>query len=291
MKKPEHSFTIILGAIVIFFGQIAPALAAPPPVPGKFFLVGLGPAGPEHATLKALETIKQADLILTYPELAEPFQAYLAGKQIHDPWKELWLKPEERKLKPEARRALMAEKTRQRDEFVKEMQERLAQGKNVALLTGGDPTVYSRAFWLLDGFPEDQVEVIPGLGSISAAMAALKRASTGAQARFVLLTSPASFFGKGEPDNLAQNLSRYEGTLVFYMGLRNFENLANSLKKFYPADLPVAVVYYAGHQEKEKVIKGTLSDILAKTSPETEKWWGLVIVGRCLTGPSFTPGE
>lgn len=107
----------------------------------------------------------------------------------------------------------------------------------------------------------------------------------------LLLTTPASFFGQREADNLARDLSRYEGTLVFYMGLRGFENLVNSLRKFYPADLPVAVVYYAGHQEKEKVIKGTLSDILAKTSSETEKWWGLIIVGRCLTGPSFTPGE
>ena len=291
MRKQRHSLTIILWAIVLGFGQIAPALAVPPPAPGKFFLVGLGPAGPEHATLKALETIKQADLILTYPELAEPFQAYLAGKQIYDPWKELWYNPEDKKLKPEARRTLLAEKTRRRDEFVKEMQVLLAQGKNVALLTGGDPTVYSRAFWLLEGLPEDQVEVIPGLGSISAAMAALKRAGTGAQGRFVLLTTPASFFGQREADNLARDLSRYEGTLVFYMGLRGFENLVNSLRKFYPADLPVAVVYYAGHQEKEKVIKGTLSDILAKTSTETEKWWGLIIVGRCLTGPSFTPGE
>ncbi|MDD3580486.1 MAG: SAM-dependent methyltransferase [Desulfobacca sp.] len=291
MQSQRHFFIIILLAALVGLGQGFPALADPPPVPGKFFLVGLGPAGPEHTTLKALETIKKADLILAYPELIEPFQAYLAGKKIYDPWKELWFSPDERKLQPEARRARLAEKTRQRDKFVKEMLDLLAQGKNVALLTGGDPTVYSRAFWLLEGIPEDQVEVIPGLGAVSAAMAALKRASTGAQARFVLQTSPRSFFGQPDHDDLVRELSQYSGTLVFYMGLKNFDNLVNTLKKYYPANLPIAVVYYAGHPTKEKVIQGTLTDILPQVGSEREKWWGLVIVGHCLTGPSFTPGE
>jgi precorrin-4 methylase len=262
-----------------------------PPAPGKFSLVGLGPAGPEHATLKAIETIKRADLVLCHPELAEPFQSYLTGKKVHDPWKELWLKPEERRLKPEARRALLAEKQRRRDEFVKQMRQLLSQGQNIALLTGGDPTVYSRAFWLLEGLPEDQVEVIPGLGAVTAAMAALKRASTGAQARLVVQTNPGAFFGKTDHDDLARDLSRYPGTLVFYMGLEKIDDLVSTLKKYNPGELPVAVVYYAGYAGKEQVVKGTLHDILTKIGPGKEKWWGMIIVGRCLTGPAFTPGK
>jgi uroporphyrin-III C-methyltransferase len=77
---------------VIFFllcglglGNLTSSAVAQPPAPGKFSLVGLGPAGPEHATLKAIETIKRADLVLCHPELAEPFQAYLTGKKVHDP--------------------------------------------------------------------------------------------------------------------------------------------------------------------------------------------------------------
>jgi uroporphyrin-III C-methyltransferase len=80
--------------------------------------------------------------------------------------------------------------------------------------------VYSRAFWLLEGLPEEQVEVIPGLGAVTASMAALKRASTGAKAHFVVQTDPASFFGKTDHGDLARDLSRYPGTLVFYMGLK-----------------------------------------------------------------------
>jgi uroporphyrin-III C-methyltransferase len=53
----------------------------------------------------------------------------------------------------------------------------------------------------------------------------------------------------------------------------------------------MAVVYYAGHTGKEKVVKGTLNDILAKVGSGKEKWWGMIIVGRCLTGPAFTSGQ
>ncbi|AEB07966.1 SAM-dependent methyltransferase [Desulfobacca acetoxidans] len=281
----------LLGLIFLLLTFMAcPGMAAPPPA-GKFFLVGLGPAGPEHTTLKALETIKKADLVLCHPELAVPFQTYLQGKEVFDPWKELWVNPEKKNLKPEERRELLAEKEKQRDEFIKQMKVRLSQGQNIALLTGGDPTVYSRTFWLMKGLDDDAVEIIPGLGAITASMAALKRASTGAKARFVLQTAARSFLGKTDPDDLARNLSKYNGTLVFYMGLKEIDNLLNTLKKYNPGDLPVAIVYYAGYPDKEKVVKGTLDTILAKITPEQEKWWGMIVVGRCLAGPGFEMNE
>ena len=79
-----------LTALLLWLMLVLPGNGIAQPPPGKFYLVGLGPAGPEHATLKALETIKKADLILCHPELAEPFQAYLQGKKVFDPWKDLW---------------------------------------------------------------------------------------------------------------------------------------------------------------------------------------------------------
>ena len=62
--------------------------------------------------------------------------------------------------------------------------------------------------------------------------------------------------------------------------------MVETLKKYNPADLPIAVVYYAGYPEKEKVVKGTLTDIMSKVD-EKEKWMGMIIVGKSLTGPHF----
>jgi len=264
---------------------------------GKFSIVSTGPGDPQHLTLKALETIKAADLILSDPQTAKRFQAYLQGKKIEDPWKELWTHQGKIWMKdlatyPAAERpAIIALKKQQRDEFVRKVKGLLAQGQKVALLDGGDPTIFSRAFWLVEGLDEAQWDIVPGVGAATASMAALKKASSGGGARLVAQTAPFGFFGKSEPEDLARDLSKYPGTLIFYMGLSDMGKIVQTLKKYNPADLPVAVVYYAGYPQKEKVVRGTLEDILAKIAPEPEKWMGMIIVGRALTGPHFTLSE
>jgi uroporphyrin-III C-methyltransferase len=282
-----------LGACFLSLMLGVPGLAQAQPVPGKFYVVSTGPAGPELATLKAIETMKQADLVLSDPGTAQRFKAYLQGKKVQDPWPKLWVyhgkiwMKELATFKPAERQAVVAKKSRERDEYVQRLKGLLAQGENVALLDGGDPTIFSRAFWLLKGLPQDQVEIIPGVGAYTAAMAALKKAGTGGGARFVLQTAPFAFFGRTDPDDLARALSHFNGTLVFYMGLAKIDHIVSTLKKYNPGDLPVAVVYYAGYPRQQKVVKGTLDNILARIAPEKEQWLGMIIVGRAITGPNF----
>lgn len=291
MTQLRTIFLLLIITLICTFG-LAPGAGAQAPA-GKFFVVSTGPAGPELATLKAIEIMKSADLVLCPPRTAKSFQAYLRGKKVQDPWKKLWQYQGKVWLKdlstfpPAERPKIVAKKSRERDEFVKKMKVLLKQGKKIALLDGGDPTIFSRAYWLLEGLNPEQVEIIPGVGAYTAAMAALKKAATGGGARFVLQTAPFSFFGKSDRDDLAQALSRFPGTLVFYMGLAQIKDLVNTLKKFNHGDLPVAVVYYAGYPQKQKVVKGTLDNILTRIAPEKEKWLGMIIVGRAITGPSF----
>jgi len=75
--------------------------------------------------------------------------------------------------------------------------------------------------------------------------------------------------------------------MVFYMAIQDMTKLITLLRKYHPGDLPIAVVYYAGYPHKEKVIKGTLDTILAKTAQEKESWMGIIIVGRCLEGKPY----
>jgi precorrin-4 methylase len=291
MTKSRTVWLILAMGLTFILGMTPGAGAHPHQ--GIFYVVSTGPAGPELATLKAIETMKNADLVLSDPRTAQRFQAYLQGKKVQDPWKELWFHQgkvwmkELANFKPEERAQVVALKSRERDAFVKEMQALLNQGKKVALLDGGDPTIFSRAFWLLEGLKPEQVEIIPGVGASTAAMAALKKAATGGGARFVLQTAPFAFFGKSDRDDLAQALARFPGTLVFYMGLSEIQGLVSTLKKYHPGDLPVAVVYYAGYPQQEKVVQGTLDTILARIAPEKEKWMGMIIVGRAITGPNF----
>ena len=287
-----RTIILFLAIALTFTFALAPKAGAQAQ-PGKFYVVSTGPAGPELATLQAIDTMKTADLVLCPPRTAKTFQAYLRGKKVQDPWKKLWSYQGKIWMKdlatfpPAERPKIVAQKSRERDAFVQKMKVLLKQGKSIALLDGGDPTIFSRAFWLLKGLNPEQVEIIPGVGAYTASMAALKKAGTGGGARFVLQTAPFAFFGKKDRDDLAQALSRFNGTLVFYMGLAQIKDLVDTLKKFNPGDLPVAVVYYAGYPQKQRVVKGTLDNILARIAPEKEKWLGMIIVGRAITGPSF----
>jgi precorrin-4 methylase len=258
---------------------------------GKFYIIGTGPAGPEHATLKALDCLKAADVVLCSEEIGKRFQTYLEGKTILcDPWKGMfdykgtpWR--ELVKLRPEDKKAFQEERIRIRENIIKQIKTEMAQGKRVALLDEGDPCLFGPSHWFREGFADHQVEIIPGMGAFSAAMAALKKSSIPAyDTRFVLQSSP--FFLRSE-DPAVREVLRQPATLVFYMGLPELPQMVEVLKKYQPADLPIAVVYFAGFPEKEKVVKGTLANILEKISQEKEKWLAMIIVGRCLEGKPY----
>ena len=54
------------------------------------------------------------------------------------------------------------------------------------------------------------------------------------------------------------------------------------VKKYYASDMPIAIVYYAGYPDKEKVLKSCLENILQDVEKMDEKWLGLFILGKCV---------
>lgn len=284
------SFTVFLGLFLLAAG-VSPALPKALTA-GTFYVVGTGPAGPEHATVRALEVMKGADFILCDDDMKQRFPAQLKDKPIlADPWKGMfdykgkhW--DELPKLSPEEKQAFQEERIKIREDIVRRIKDKLAQGKTVALLDSGDPCLFGPSHWFSEGFEPQQVEIIPGVGAFTASMAALKKSSIPAfETRFVLQTSP--YFLTGGGGEVFNDLRKHPATLVFYMGIKKLNQLLPLLKKAYPGDLPIAVVYNAGFPDKEKVVKGTLDTILNKIAGEKEPWNGLIIVGRCLEGKPY----
>jgi precorrin-4 methylase len=262
--------------------------------PGTFYVVGTGPAGPEHATLRALEVIQKADFIVCDPKTKEVFKEYIQDKPIlADPWKGMW----DYKGKPwkelpnmalEEKQAFQEDRIKRREEIVGQIKEKLAQGKSVALLDSGDPCLFGPSHWFVEGFDPAQVEIIPGVGAFTAAMAALKKSSIPAyDTRFVMQTSPYFLWGKNRSEDLIKDLAKYPVTMVYFMGLEELGNIIPLLQKYYPGDLPIAIVYHAGYKDKERVVKGTLDTILSKVAGDKENWMGMIVVGRCLEGAPY----
>ena len=138
---------------------------------GVLYGVGVGPGDPELMTLKAVRLLKEADLIAAPGKDVRETAAFRIAVQAMPEIGEKELLPVEmpmamdRETLEEAHRA-----------GAKLLEDQLAEGKTVAFITLGDPTVYSTFSYLekriqADGF---RTEYVSGVTSFCAAAAALR---------------------------------------------------------------------------------------------------------------------
>ena len=267
-----------LGLILVLIAAIMPNYSSSMTVQkGKLYFVGVGPAGPEMATLQAIEVIKQADVVFAPKYIQEPFQEYLKGKDVRLAWpdsvymvdgKPYTTVDSEEKLK-RLGRAIMKHAASLSKQFKREM----TQGKSVALLVNGDPCLYSDLRWFKRYFDDSDFEVIPGMSSFNAGAALFKVDLTQPRGlNTVIIHSPMA--GVSE----IRKLAKHQATMVFFMAGR-LKAIVKELKKEYDGETPIALAYFIGYPDKQKVIKGTLNTILDDTASEPEKEMYVIYVG------------
>jgi len=282
MMRASRYYLAAFGVSLVLLSSVATAHAEKT---GKLYVVGMGPAGPDLTAPRVLSIVEKADFLLCSPRMPERFSRFGARidprKVAFDPWKGIFDDGPERK-DHESRDAAREKQRKKVQDFVLE---KIKAGKTVVIMDGGDPCVYGPTLsHLLVGLDDRYYEVIPGMSAFNAAAAALKRSLTCSDTRFVMLTSPQSLFGDGaEPkDDILKDISKYKTTMVLYMSLRNMKELAARFRAYYPPQLPIAVVYYAGYPDKERVLRSTLATIDKDISAIDEKWLGLVVIGECV---------
>jgi precorrin-2/cobalt-factor-2 C20-methyltransferase len=181
---------------------------------GKLYAIGVGPGDPDLMTIKALKTIKKADCIACPKSHGRPGIAYGIAKEAFPDIlsKELLL------LEFPMRKDDLSDAHQKAAEEIIYF---LSSGKNVALLTLGDPGFYS-TFYYVAGIIKEQgyeIEIISGITSFSAASAKLKVPLTLGDEQ-LMITS-------GE-------LCKFEGTLVILKAgskLKEIKEKASSFNK------------------------------------------------------------
>ena len=105
---------------------------------GKLYGIGVGPGDPELLTLKALRLVKEADVVALPGKVPEDTVAFkiVEGAYPELGKKELLAVPFPMSKDPVVLKSY-------HDEGAEKVKAVLDQGKNVAFLTLGDPTVYS----------------------------------------------------------------------------------------------------------------------------------------------------
>lgn len=111
---------------------------------GKLYVIGIGPGGLEHMTLKAKETISNADIVVGYTKYIDMVSELVDGKEVFKTG-----------MRGEVERCKKALE--------------LSKDKNVALISTGDSGIYGMAGLILELREDENVEIIPGLTASSAA--------------------------------------------------------------------------------------------------------------------------
>ncbi len=250
----------------------------------QLYLVSVGNGNPDNITLRAVNTIKDSDIIFCRKRTRDKFPILLQGKEIHDPGFGIFAvygkKPEEAKKN---KRFDYEEKMAEFRKISRTIGQAVEQGKIVSVLCHGDPTIYGPNMWYMEAFEDLDPEIIPGVSCFNCANAALEKGVTsGKKTHSVILT--ASFHGdKYKGLDRIESLAQHQATMAFFTMFLDIKDVVEKLKTHYPTDTPVAIVQHAGYRDKERIIQATLDTILDKTKDKELDFEYMIYVGDFLT--------
>lgn len=172
------------------------------------------------------------------------------------------------------------------DDIVAEIAAAHADGRDVARVHSGDPSIYGAT---AEQFAELKArgvpyEIVPGVPSFAAAAARLGVELTAPEIAQTIVLSRLSGRASAMPEaETLDAIAACRGTLVLHLAARQLARIAADLTPLYGADCPVAVVARATWPD-EAIVRGTLADIVERAAPLGIERTALVIVGRALDG-------
>lgn len=229
--------------------------------------IGAGPGAPDLITVRGLELIRRAPVVLYAGSLVP--QAVIAEA------------PAEAHVVDTAPLTL--------DQIIAEMRAADDGGLDVVRVHSGDPSLYgaiAEQMRRLDGL-SIAYDVTPGVPAYAAAAAALKLELTlpGISQTIVLTrTSVRSSPMPGAED--LKTLGASGATLAIHLSVNNLGPVVRTLSPLYGEDCPVAVVHRASWPD-EVIVRGTLADIRAKVKAAGITRTALILVGRVLDAAAF----
>ncbi|MEV3870056.1 precorrin-4 C(11)-methyltransferase [Streptomyces sp. NPDC049906] len=175
------------------------------------------------------------------------------------------------------------------DEITGELVRAHADGRDVARLHSGDPSVFSAVAEQMRRLDAAGVpyEMVPGVPAFAAAAAALGRELTvPTVGQTVVLTRVAQRATPMPPGEDLATLGRSGALLVLHLAARYADRVVAELLPHYGADCPAAVVAYASRPE-EVVLRGPLSGIAEQVRAAGVLRTAVIIVGRTLGAEQF----
>ncbi|HZG81407.1 MAG TPA: uroporphyrinogen-III C-methyltransferase [Brevibacillus sp.] len=234
---------------------------------GKVYLVGAGPGDPKLITVKGMECLQQADVVV-YDRLANP--ALLEYAPPHAERIYCGKYPDNHTMRQEAINQLLAEKA--------------LGGLTVVRLKGGDPSVFGRVGEEAEHLVQFGIpfEIVPGVtaGIAAPAYAGIPVTHREYGSSFAVVTG---HLREEKPEHAVEKwraLAQGIDTVAFYMGIGNLPMIRKQLIEHgKDPKTPVAVIAW-GTLPEQATVTGTLDDIeqrLADNSQITNP--AIILVG------------
>jgi precorrin-4/cobalt-precorrin-4 C11-methyltransferase len=229
---------------------------------GRVSFVGAGPGAPDLLTVRAIDRIASADVVVWARSLVDPAVVEHA--------------------RPGAEVIPSDERTH---EDVVGIYARAARdGLHVARVHSGDPSLYGALHEQLAACRHLglDVEIVPGVSSMAAAATALGQELTVPDVSQTLILTRRPTRTSMPPNEDLRSLARHGTTLVLFLSVRRPRELqADLLAGGYPADAPCAVVYRASWPD-EVVLRCPLDRLAAELKAAKITTQALVLIGPAL---------
>jgi precorrin-4/cobalt-precorrin-4 C11-methyltransferase len=230
------------------------------------FFVGCGPGDPELITVKAKKLIQKADVVVYSGSLIPPAILKLCKKgKLYDA------------------AGLV------REEIFEVLYKNAKKDKLVVRLHDGDPSIYGAIKEQIDNLQEKGISsmVVPGVTAFLASAAALGTQLTLPGVTQTIIVTRAESRTKVPKREMISELAKHKATLIFYLSVHLLSNIVKeSIAGGYKKSTPVAVVYRASWKD-QKIVKGTLGDIVKKIRDEKITRTAIVIISDVIDSKSY----
>jgi precorrin-4/cobalt-precorrin-4 C11-methyltransferase len=175
------------------------------------------------------------------------------------------------------------------DEIEAEFVSAHAAGHDIARLQSGDLSIYSALAEQLRRLDRHGIPytLTPGVPAFAAAAAALQCELTVPEiAQSVVLTRVGGRASRMPEKEKLATFAAGGATLVLHLAIHAIEKIAGELMPFYGATCPAAVVAQASAPE-QRILRGTLADIVAQVAAARVERTAVIMVGPALAAENF----
>ena len=231
---------------------------------GKVYLVGAGPGDPSLITLKGVNCIKNADVVV-YDRLIN--QDILSYAREDAELICFGKKPKSHSIK--------------QDEINRLIIKKASEGKTIVRLKGGDPFIFGRGGEEALALAEKRIpfEIVPG---VSSAIAVPTYAGIPLTHRDY--ASAVTFITGHKKDGsslpvITKEIASLQGTLVILMGAGNLGSILDDFIRLGKSPSAQIAIISSGTTPRQEILTGTIKELKNKTNTKRVKPPAVIVIG------------